>query len=110
MLCFCIKAFVNSKIKKKVIFLSLFFSSAGTGGGSTGLQNMGGGGGSGLSSMNGFGSTNAAGMDALSQAYSGIQQYAGLSGLISQGNGLFYDLFLMPTSLWVVVLRRCGVL
>lgn len=44
--------------------------------------------------MNGFGSTNAANMDALSQAYSGIQQYAGLSGLVNQGKGSFYDFFL----------------
>ncbi|XP_070189164.1 CUGBP Elav-like family member 2 isoform X20 [Littorina saxatilis] len=36
--------------------------------------------------MNGFGSTNAANMDALSQAYSGIQQYAGLSGLVNQAS------------------------
>ena len=46
--------------------------------------------------MNGFGSTNAAGMDALSQAYSGIQQYAGLSGLVNQGKGLFYDFYFSP--------------
>lgn len=65
---------------------------SGTGVGTAGLQNLGGSNnmGSGLSSnMNGFGSTNSAGMDALSQAYSGIQQYAGLSGLINQGKSLF---------------------
>ncbi|XP_025099840.1 CUGBP Elav-like family member 2 isoform X13 [Pomacea canaliculata] len=62
---------------------------SGTGVGTAGLQNLGGSNnmGSGLSSnMNGFGSTNSAGMDALSQAYSGIQQYAGLSGLINQAS------------------------
>jgi hypothetical protein len=54
--------------------------------------------------MNGFGSSNSAGMDALSQAYSGIQQYAGLSGLVNQGKGSFYASlyslrcpFLVPT-------------
>ncbi|XP_025099839.1 CUGBP Elav-like family member 2 isoform X12 [Pomacea canaliculata] len=64
-------------------------NTSGTGVGTAGLQNLGGSNnmGSGLSSnMNGFGSTNSAGMDALSQAYSGIQQYAGLSGLINQAS------------------------
>lgn len=64
------------------------------------MQNMGGNnsmGSAGFSNnMNGFGSTNAAGMDALSQAYSGIQQYAGLSGLVNQGKGLFYDFSFSP--------------
>ena len=35
----------------------------------------------------------AGGMDALSQAYTGIQQYAGLSGLLSQGNYHFSTIF-----------------
>lgn len=40
--------------------------------------------------MNGIGSGNPNNMDALSQAYSGIQQYAGLSALVNQGKGLFH--------------------
>ena len=39
---------------------------------------------------NGIGNASMAGSnDALSQAYSGIQQYAGLSGLLGQGNSKF---------------------
>lgn len=64
---------------------------SGSGAGSSGLQGLGGGGSGFGNNMNGFGSTNAAGMDALSQAYSGIQQYAGLSGLLNQGKSLFHD-------------------
>jgi len=46
--------------------------------------------------MNGLGSTNpTSGIDALSQAYSGIQQYAGLSGLLSPGKGSFHHFFLL---------------
>lgn len=45
--------------------------------------------------MNGLGSTsNPQGIDALSQAYTGIQQYAGLSGLITQGKGSFLHFLL----------------
>ena len=44
----------------------------GGGMGNMGGNNMGG------NNMNGFGSNNSNNMDALSQAYSGIQQYAGL--------------------------------
>lgn len=51
-------------------------NSSGAGAGSSGLQSLGSGNSGFSNSMNGFGSTNAAGMDALSQAYSGIQQYA----------------------------------
>ena len=43
--------------------------------------------------LNGLGGTNQSGMDALSQAYSGIQQYAGLSSLLNQGKGQFHDIF-----------------
>lgn len=43
---------------------------------------------------NGIGNASMAGsqsgVDALSQAYSGIQQYAGLSGLLGQGNSTSY--------------------
>lgn len=44
--------------------------------------------------MNGIGSnTNPTGIDALSQAYSGIQQYAGLSGLLPPGKASFPNAF-----------------
>ncbi|XP_046345992.1 CUGBP Elav-like family member 2 isoform X8 [Haliotis rufescens] len=47
--------------------------------------------------MNGLGSTsNPQGIDALSQAYTGIQQYAGLSGLITQAS--FPNAFSSPTA------------
>lgn len=39
--------------------------------------------------VNGLGSTNHSGMDTISQAYTGIQQYAGLCGLLSPGKGSF---------------------
>ena len=46
------------------------------------------------SSLNGLGNTSVGqggqGIDALSQAYSGIQQYAGLSGLLGQGKDRFF--------------------
>ncbi|XP_033740334.1 CUGBP Elav-like family member 2 isoform X10 [Pecten maximus] len=64
--------------------------------GITGLQNFGN---NNLSSsgmannMNGLGSNPSSGMDALSQAYSGIQQYAGLSGLLSPGKASFPNAF-----------------
>eukprot|EP00106_Octopus_bimaculoides_P018937 XP_014786379.1 PREDICTED: CUGBP Elav-like family member 1-A isoform X15 [Octopus bimaculoides] len=46
------------------------------------------------SNMNGIGSnTNPTGIDALSQAYSGIQQYAGLSGLLPPGKASFPNAF-----------------
>ena len=45
-------------------------------------------------SVNGLGSSAPSGMDALSQAYTGIQQYQGLSGLLSPGKGSFLKLFL----------------
>ncbi|XP_046346078.1 CUGBP Elav-like family member 2 isoform X20 [Haliotis rufescens] len=49
--------------------------------------------------MNGLGSTsNPQGIDALSQAYTGIQQYAGLSGLITQGKASFPNAFSSPTA------------
>lgn len=70
-------------------------TSANSLGGITGLQNFG----NNLSSsgmgsgMNGLGSNPNSGMDALSQAYSGIQQYAGLSGLLSPGKGSFHQFF-----------------
>ncbi|ESO93211.1 hypothetical protein LOTGIDRAFT_119400 [Lottia gigantea] len=60
-------------------------------GGLSGFQGLGGNNLSSISSFNqvpslanGLGNSNTGGMDALSQAYSGIQQYAGLSGLINQ--------------------------
>ena len=54
-------------------------------------------------SLNGLGGTSQSGMDALSQAYTGIQQYAGLSGLLSQGKGQFYDVFFsVPDVMWCV--------
>ncbi len=47
--------------------------------------------------INGLGNATAmagaqTGVDALSQAYTGIQQYAGLSGLLNQGKVDFYPL------------------
>ncbi|KAK3097291.1 hypothetical protein FSP39_008418 [Pinctada imbricata] len=44
-------------------------------------------------SVNGLGSSAPSGMDALSQAYTGIQQYAGLSGLLSPGKASFPNAF-----------------
>ena len=68
-------------------------TSTGSMGGLTGLQNS-------LPNVgavapnigsNGIGNASMAGSnDALSQAYSGIQQYAGLSGLLGQGNSTFH--------------------
>ena len=61
-----------------------------------------------MNSMNGIGSTAAmtsspsASMDALTQAYSGIQQYAGLSGLLNQGNFHLTSLSVADETWWMV--------
>lgn len=54
--------------------------------------------------VNGLGSTNHSGMDTLSQAYTGIQQYAGLSCLVSQGKGsLIFPSFSGVTAIVVLL-------
>lgn len=45
---------------------------------------------------NAQGSTGSSALDTLSQAYAGIQQYAGLSGLLSQGKYSVCGLALLP--------------
>lgn len=55
-------------------------------------------------SMNGLSSGNSStsGMDALSQAYTGIQQYAGLSGLLSPaGKGSLHLIFQFFQVCWL---------
>lgn len=54
-------------------------------------------------SMNGLSNGNPSGMDTLTQAYTGIQQYAGLSGLLSPAAGKWL-IFISP----VFVLRCAG--
>ena len=56
----------------------------GPSGGNGGLGNLGGG-----NNMGSGFNNNMNSLDALSQAYSGIQQYAGLSSLVNQGNASF---------------------
>ncbi|XP_052086690.1 CUGBP Elav-like family member 2 isoform X12 [Mytilus californianus] len=48
--------------------------------------------------VNGLGSTNHSGMDTISQAYTGIQQYAGLCGLLSPGKAAFPNSFNTTTA------------
>jgi hypothetical protein len=69
-------------------------SSSGASGGmsSSGLNGMSGSSGNGAGGAGSGSNGSQAGIDALSQAYSGIQQYAGLSGLLSQGNYPFIHL------------------
>jgi hypothetical protein len=72
--------------------------------GFAGLQNLGNGNMAATSMSPGV-TNGTSGMDALSQAYTGIQQYAGLSGLLSPATGKW---LIFTTIVNCLVLLVCG--